>query len=219
MKHLAMILLACVIVISCSRKNYFTGIIESDVHLIPLVDTLNMNDFIATNGTKVTGIYNNGNFIYRMNAQNVEIYFFDVETGKYYLKTKNANELSYWDKDYSFSKVKDIKLKPKDTTILGYLCDKIEYDEIYTNSSLKVHHLAYYNQSDFSINPGWYKDMKLGGYNEIMRITRAIPLLDIAEYPWIRFEYAATKVVRDTTVDIISLIKKYENSFPQKRTY
>lgn len=219
MKTLAIFLLTCFIVLSsCSKKNYFTGIIESDVRLIPLVDTLNINKFLATNGTKVTGIFNNGNFIYKMNAENVELYFFDLSSGKYFLKTKNSDELTYWDKDYSFSKVTNIKLQPNDTSILGYPCDKIEYDEIY-NNSLIVHHIAYYNQSNFLINPEWYKDMKLGGYNEIMKITKAIPLLDIAEYPWIRFEYAAAKIVSDTTVDIISIIKKYKSSYPQKRSY
>lgn len=209
--------MTCLSLISCTN-NYFTGIIESDVRLIPLVDTLNINEFLATNGTKLTGTYNNGNFIYKSNAENVDIYFFDLISGIYCLKSKNSNVLSYWDKDYSLSKVTDLKLTQNDTTILGYLCDKIEYDEIYTNS-LKVHHMAYYNQNDFSINPYWYNDFKLGGYNEIMKITKAIPLLDIAEYPWIRFEYAATKVTRDTLVDIISTIKKYEDSYPKRRTY
>jgi hypothetical protein len=218
MKRLTIILLTCLSAISCT-DNYFTGIIESDIRLIPLVDTLKMNDFIATNGTKITGIYNKGNFVFKMNAENVEIFFFDVNSGKYYLKNKNSDALSYWDKDYSFSKVTNIQVKRSDTTILGYLCDKIEYDETYTNSSLIVHHLAYYNQKDFLINPYWYIDFKLGGYNEIMKVTKAIPLLDIAEYPWIRFEYAATKVISDTAVDIISTIKKYENSYPQKRSY
>lgn len=218
MKNFTTILLTCFLVISCSKINFFKGIIESDVRLIPLVDTLNMDDFLATNGTRLTSIYNNGNFIYQLNAKNVEIYFFDVNSGKYYLKTKSSDALSYWDKDYSFSKVTGIKLKKNDTSILGYLCDKLEYDEIYSNS-LKVHHITYFNQSDFLINPVWYKDFKLGGYNEIMKITKAIPLLDIAEYPWIRFEYAATKVMRDTSVDIISTIKKYEDSYLSKRSY
>lgn len=218
MKSIAIIILACLSVISC-KKSYFTGVVESDIRLTLLVDTLNVNDFIATNGTKITGIYNNGCFVYKMNAENIEVYFFNVNTGKYYLKAKNSDELSYWDKDYSLSKVSGIKVKRNDTTIMGYPCDKIEYYETFANSSLKVFHKAYYNQGSFSINPDWYKDLKLGGYNEIMRITQAIPLLDIAEYPWIRFEYAATKVISDTTVDVISIIKKYEDSYPNKRAY
>lgn len=218
MKKSAWILLICFGLFSCS-KDYFTGIIESDIRMIPLVDTLNMDDFIKTNGSKITGIYNNGNFIYHMNAENVEIYFYDVDSGKYFFKARNTDFISYWDRNYSSSKVTDIKLTPKDTTILGYLCDKIEYYETFTGSAHRVKHIAYFNQEHFLINPGWYQNMKIGGYDEIMRVTRALPLLDIAEYPWMRFEYAASKVVSDTTVDIATLIRKYEESYPQRRAY
>jgi hypothetical protein len=183
------------------QKNHFEGIIRFNVVYSATTPGINADEYTAYYGDHYISYIKPG--FYRQdypNAKGIEVVFYNYLTNLYYFKLPQIDTLYTIDCSVPLSE-ESTEYADSTITLLGHKCKSI------LQSDPRMKSLYFYTE-DLYIDPIFYINHKMGGYNQFTALSKSVYLKIISDMGDVKCITTADSIVEKKLNDSMFLLPK-----------